>query len=69
MVEALRTTRRLDELGYAFEEAFNRGPSWHEAIEKGLRLLPDKPRELTKTTITEALVSTGIDLEGFTDNV
>jgi hypothetical protein len=69
MVEALRTTRRLDELGYAFEEAFNRGPSWREAIEKGLRLLPDKPRELTKTTITEALVSTGIDLEGFTDNV
>lgn len=69
MVEALRTTRRLDELGYAFEEAFNRGPSWRVAIEKGLRLLPDKPRELTKTTITEALVSTGIDLEGFTDNV
>lgn len=69
MVEALRTTRRLDELGYAFEEAFNRGPSWREAIEKGLRLLPDKPRELTKTTIKEALVSTGIDLEGFTDNV
>ncbi len=54
MVEALRTTRRLYELGYAFEEAFSCGPSWREAIEKGLRLLPDKPRELTKTTIKEA---------------
>lgn len=59
LIEALKETRRLDDLGYAFEEARNRGPSWREAIEKGLHLLPNKRREAAETTLKNALASIG----------
>lgn len=68
LIEALSLTRRLDDLGYAFEEAWDRGPAWRDAIEKGFRLLPEKRREVAKTTLKEALTTVGVALEGFTDN-
>lgn len=68
LIEALSVTRRLDNLGFAFEEAWNRGPAWRDAIEKGLRLLPEKRREAAKTIVKEALASIGVELEGFTKN-
>lgn len=68
LIEALNLTRRLDDLGYAFEKAWDRGPAWRDAIEKGFRLLPEKRREAAKTTLKEALTTVGVALEGFTDN-
>lgn len=67
LFEALSLTRRLDDLGYAVEEAWNRGPSWREALAKGLRMLPDKRRRVAVTTLKEALLSIGEELEGLTD--
>lgn len=68
LFEALKETRRLDDLGYALEEAWNRGPAWREGIEKGLHLLPDQRREAAETSLKEALVFSGVDLEGFTES-
>jgi hypothetical protein len=65
LIEAHKETRRLDDLGYAFEEAWKRGASWREAIEKGLRLLPDKRRQAAVSTLKEAVSSVGQELEGF----
>jgi hypothetical protein len=67
LIEALKQTRRLDDLAYAFEEAWNRGPSWRDAIEKGLSLLPQKRRGTVAATLREALASIGEEFEGFTD--
>jgi len=68
VIEALRQTRRLDDLGYAFDEARNRGPAWRQAIDKGLRLLPEKRREAAEITLREALASVGVELEGFPES-
>lgn len=68
LIEALRETRRHDDLGYALEEAWNRGPAWREAIERGLRLLPDKRRQAAESTLRKALASVDVELEGFTEN-
>lgn len=67
LIEALKITRRQDELAEAFAEAWNRGSQWRGAIEKGLDLMPDKQRMATETILKEALVSIGEKLDGFTD--
>ncbi len=68
LIEALKITRRLDELAEVFAEAWNRGPQWRGAIEKGLDLIPDKQRATTETILKEALVSVSENLEGFTSS-
>lgn len=68
LFEALKETRRLDDLGYALEEAWNRGSAWREGIEKGLHLLPDQRREAAENSLKEALAFSGVDLEGFTES-
>lgn len=68
LIEAISVTRRHDDLGYAFEEAWNRGSAWREAIKKGLRLLPDKRHKSTEITLKEAVASIGVELDGFAEN-
>ncbi|WP_165790785.1 nucleotidyltransferase family protein [Pleomorphomonas carboxyditropha] len=67
LIEALKITRRQDELAEVFVEAWNRGSRWRAAIEKGLDLMPDKRRMATGMTLKEALASIGEKLDGFTD--
>ncbi|WP_117195264.1 nucleotidyltransferase family protein [Rhizobium terrae] len=67
LIEALKITRRQDELAEVFAEAWNRGPQWRGAIEKGLDLIPDKQRMATDMILKEALISIGEKLDGFTD--
>jgi hypothetical protein len=43
---ALETTRQVDELTNAFDEAWNRGPHWRKALEKGLSMIAPNIREL-----------------------
>ncbi|MDW6024746.1 GSU2403 family nucleotidyltransferase fold protein [Mesorhizobium sp. BAC0120] len=64
LFEALKVTRRQTDLAEVFAEAWNRGPSWKEAIKKGLALMQDKQRETAVTTLREALSSIGEELEG-----
>ncbi len=45
LFEALKITRREDDLAEVFDEASQRGPSWRAAIERGLSLMPDKKRK------------------------
>jgi hypothetical protein len=40
LIEALTVTRRQDDLGLAWIEAWNRGPSWREALHRGAIRLP-----------------------------
>jgi hypothetical protein len=65
LFEALEITRRHDDLAEVLAEAWNKGPSWREAIEKGLGLMQDKDREAAVATLREALSSVGEELEGF----
>lgn len=46
LVEALCRTRRTEDLGLAWIEAWQRGPSWHERLEQGVRRLAEEPRQL-----------------------
>src|SRR3546814_9376252 len=50
---ALEATRRQDDLAEAFAEAWNRGPSWRLAIEKGLGLMQEKHRVAELSTRSE----------------
>jgi hypothetical protein len=45
LVEALALGRRQADLGIAFSEAWERGPHWREAIERGLSYLPGPQRK------------------------
>jgi len=65
LIETLKETRRLDDLGYALAEAWNRGPAWREAIGRGLRLLPERRRWAADTILEEALAFVGDNLDGF----
>jgi hypothetical protein len=62
LIEALMETRRQDDLAEVFAEAWGRGQSWREAIQKGLSLMPDKRREAALSTIRHALASIGEEL-------
>ena len=63
LIEALMETRRQDDLAEVFAEAWGRGQSWREAIQKGFRLMPNKRREAALSTIRDALASIGEELE------
>jgi hypothetical protein len=65
LLEALEITRRQDDLAEVFAEAWNRGSSWREAIEKALGLMQDKHREAAVKTLLRALSSIGEELDGF----
>lgn len=68
LIDALKETRREDDLAEVFAEAWNHGPAWREAIEKGLSLLPEKHREAIETMLKEGLASIREELEGFTNS-
>ncbi|RWJ98121.1 MAG: hypothetical protein EOR43_25845 [Mesorhizobium sp.] len=65
LVEALDTTRRRDDLAFAFAEAWGRGESWREALLKGLHLLGPDRHEMVDLVLEKALDEAHIDLEGF----
>ncbi|UCI06405.1 GSU2403 family nucleotidyltransferase fold protein [Mesorhizobium sp. B1-1-8] len=66
LVEALRETRRQDDLAFAFAEAWARGDSWRDALRKGLHLLGPDRHEMVELILGKALDEAHIDLEGFT---
>ncbi len=51
LMEAMRDTRRSDELALAWVEAWGRGEAWRDALIKGLGMMPDR----AKTISTAAL--------------
>lgn len=65
LIEALKATRRADDLAEVFAEAWRRGAQWRAAIGKGLALLPDKRRRAAEETLVEALDLSGETLDGF----
>jgi hypothetical protein len=65
LIEALKETRRQDDLAEVFAEAWKRGPHWREAIKMGLNLLPEKHQQGVLTTLQDALSSIGENLHGF----
>jgi len=40
LIEALVETRHQDDLAFAFDEAWERGPHWQEAIKAGAKMMP-----------------------------
>jgi len=65
LVEALATTRRQDDLAFAFAEAWDRGDAWREALLKGLSLLKADSHEMVQLVLGKALSETHTELEGF----
>lgn len=59
LIEALELTRRTDELGEAFAEAWRRGRHWRDALVKGLGLLPEERKEGAEKILRRALSSIG----------
>ncbi|MDF3212617.1 hypothetical protein EN962_33180 [Mesorhizobium sp. M7A.F.Ca.CA.001.09.2.1] len=67
LVEAMATARRQDDLAVVFSEAWNRGASWRDAIQRGLRLLDPDRQDTVETIVRRALSDIGEELDGFTD--
>ncbi|TIU31553.1 MAG: hypothetical protein E5W38_15590 [Mesorhizobium sp.] len=65
LVEALDTTRRQDDLAFAFAEAWERGDAWREALRKGLSLLHPDRHDMVDLILGRALNGIGAQLEGF----
>lgn len=59
LIEALKETRREDDLADAFIEAWRRGAHWREAITRGQNFLPLKQRERVSATFRNILESIG----------
>jgi hypothetical protein len=55
LVEALSLARRQADLAMVFSEAWERGPSWREAVERGLSYLPDRQRKMTSEQLLAGL--------------
>jgi hypothetical protein len=57
LVEALQESGRGSDLAEAFDEAWDRGPSWRAAITEGIALLPSKSPAAAINTIHERAIS------------
>ena len=55
LMDALVMTRRQSDLALAYSEAWNRGPSWREAIRHGLSYLPQSMSKRLKEALAEGL--------------
>jgi hypothetical protein len=56
LMGALIETRRHLELAEAYAEAWKRGPSWREALTKGLSFMPDRERKGIESGLAYGLV-------------
>ena len=56
LMGALVETRRHSELAEAYAEAWKRGPSWREALTKGLSFMPDRERKEIESGLAYGLV-------------
>lgn len=65
LFEALPLARMEVELAEVFVEAWERGPSWREALLKGLAMLPDEDGEVVLAGLGKALEKIGRDLKEF----
>lgn len=63
LMQAMRLTKQHDDLATAFEEAWERGPSWREALQSGLHLMEDEYREEVEQILRDGADLAGIDLD------
>lgn len=64
-MQALIQTRRHGDLAMAFAEAWNRGPSWREAISIGLSYIQKTKRSELDAGLREGLSEIGEEPEQF----
>jgi hypothetical protein len=55
LMEAMRDTRRSDELAMAWAEAWGRGEAWREALKKGLEMMPQRVKKIATAALFEGL--------------
>ncbi len=53
LFEAMRDTRRSDDLALAWAEAWGRGDAWREALSKGLEMMPERARTISTAALFE----------------
>jgi hypothetical protein len=61
LVKAMARTRRQGDLAMAYSEAWERGPSWQEAIRAGTGMMDKKAYPLLTAALTEGLREMGLD--------
>jgi hypothetical protein len=62
LIEALIASRRQDDLSEVYAEAWDRGPSWQEALAKGIQnIITDEGRERTVKGLCEGFLQIGRD--------
>ena len=61
LIEALAQTRHQSDLALAYDEAWNRGPAWRDALKQGLSYLPSRRGEEVRSVLAEGLKEIGED--------
>jgi hypothetical protein len=65
LIEAMKVSRRQDDLGLAWIEAWNRGPSWREALRRGSLRLPDESKTLLAAAIAAGCQASNVSKDDF----
>lgn len=65
IMEAMIEQRQTEDLADAFMEAWERGPSWKEAIRKSLPQIEDATRERTKAALADGIRRLGREPDEF----
>lgn len=61
VIEALALAHRQGDLGLAWSEAWERGPSWRDALRDGLRALGTDRGASARTAVGTGLAELGLD--------
>ena len=62
LFEALQQTRRASDLALVYNEAWERGPAWQEAIRAGAGMLLDEDRDRLRHCLRAGAVAIGEDI-------
>jgi hypothetical protein len=65
LIEALALNARQADLGFAWMEAWDRGPRWRENLTAGRRRLPGRQADLLRTAVAEACRHEGKNLQDY----
>lgn len=63
LFEALQQTRRSADLALVYNEAWERGPAWQEAIRVGARMLPEPDADRLKAVLIDGAKKNREDVE------
>jgi hypothetical protein len=65
LIEALNVSRRQDDLGLAWIEAWNRGPRWRESLRSGTARLPRATKSLLASAIAAGCLASNVSKDDF----